>query len=224
MYRPYLICRQNSSSTADLQPATEDAADSRISSANIVPQTTSLAFSASGFGKLATGSSPFANLSSSQSSIFAPSIGSSVLSLAPGLGAPGSQPTSSVTMPKLTFGSANSASPFANLSSGFGGASLGSPFSAGKGLDSFASPLAKPLQSEKPARPFGAPESDVDAEDEEDAERDDESEPNEQERAASPEKELEEKKRIRLHKGERVPFFFFLFFHGFILPFFGADC
>ncbi|UKZ46889.1 hypothetical protein TrVGV298_001100 [Trichoderma virens] len=184
------------------QPATEETASSKIPSANALPQTSSAAFSASGFGKLATGSSPFASLSTSQSSIFAPSIGSSVLPSATGLGTAGSQPAPSVTMPKLTFGSVNSASPFANLSSGFGGASLGSPFSAGKGLESFASPLAKPLQSEKPAKPFGAPESDVDDEDDADAERDDESEPNEQERAPSPEKELEEKKRIKLHKVE----------------------
>lgn len=115
-------------------------------------------------------------------------------------------------MPKLTFGSTNSASPFANLSSGFGGASLGSPFSAGKGLESFASPLAKPLQSEKPAKPFGAPESDAEEEEEDDAGRDDGSESNEQERAPSPEKELEEKKRIKLHKGERVMFYSILIF------------
>jgi DEAD/DEAH box helicase domain-containing protein len=63
--------------------------------------------------------------------------------------------------------------------------------------------MTKPLQSEKPARPFGAPESDEDNDGEEDAERDNEPEPSEQERAASPEKELEEKKRIKLHKGER---------------------
>ncbi|KAL7929095.1 P-loop containing nucleoside triphosphate hydrolase protein [Trichoderma chlorosporum] len=191
-----------SSSAADLQSAAEEKADSKIPSASVLPQTSSTAFSTSGFGKLATGSSPFASLSTSQSSIFAPSVASSVLPVASGLGASGPKPTPSVTMPKLTFGSINSASPFANLSSGFGGASLGSPFGGGKSLESFASPLAKPLQSEKPAKPFGAPESDVDDEDDEDAERDDESESNEQERAASPEKELEEKKRIKLHKVE----------------------
>ncbi|KAH0532388.1 hypothetical protein TsFJ059_001084 [Trichoderma semiorbis] len=193
----------NSSSTADLQPATEETTNSpKIPTASILPQTSSSAFSASGFGKLATGSSPFASLGTSQSSIFSSSIGSSALSLGTGLGASGSQPAPAVTMPKLTFGSVNSASPFANLSSGFGGASLGSPFSTGKGLESFASPLAKPLQSEKPAKPFGAPESDAEEEEEEDAEREDESESNEQERAPSPEKELEEKKRIKLHKVE----------------------
>ncbi|KAL7782531.1 hypothetical protein V8C37DRAFT_413877 [Trichoderma ceciliae] len=192
----------NSSSTTDLPHTTEDAADSKISSAKIVPQTSSIAFSTSGFGKLAPGSSPFANLGTSQSSVFAPSAGSLILPLAPGFGVPGSQPPSSVTMPKLTFGGANNASPFAKLSSGINGASLGSPFSAGKGLDSFASPMAKHLQSEKPARPFGAPESDDDGEDEEDAERDDEPEPSEQERATSPEKELEEKKRVKLHRVE----------------------
>ncbi|OPB43483.1 hypothetical protein A0O28_0097710 [Trichoderma guizhouense] len=193
----------SNSSTADLQPATEETANSpKIPTASVLPQTSSSAFSASGFGKLATGSSPFASLGTSQSSIFSSSIGSSALSSGTGLGASTSQPAPAVTMPKLTFGSINSASPFANLSSGFGGASLGSPFSAGKGLDSFASPLAKPLQSEKPAKPFGAPESDAEEEEEEDAEREDESESNEQERAPSPEKELEEKKRIKLHKVE----------------------
>ncbi|KAH6607897.1 hypothetical protein Trco_004210 [Trichoderma cornu-damae] len=193
----------NSSSATDLQPTTEDATDSEMSLTKIAPQTSSIAFSASGFGKLATGSSPFASLGTSKSNnIFAPSAGSSNLPPAPGLGAPGSQPTPSMTMPKLAFGSANSASPFANLSSGVNGGSLGSPFSAGKSLGSFASPMAKPLQSEKPARPFGAPESDEDDEDEEDAEREDEPEPSEVERATSPEKELEEKKRIKLHKVE----------------------
>ncbi|KAL6881536.1 P-loop containing nucleoside triphosphate hydrolase protein [Trichoderma novae-zelandiae] len=188
--------------SADSQPATGDAADSKSSSAKPMPQTSSAAFSASAFGKLASGSSPFASLSTAQSSIFSPSVGSSAPSSAPSLGAPGSQPASSVAMPKLSFGSAISASPFANLSSGFGGASLGSSFSAGKSLSSFASPLSRPLQSEKPARPFGAPESDVDDEDGEDAERDGGSEPEEQERVASPDREPEEKKRIKLHKVE----------------------
>ncbi|ETS05115.1 P-loop containing nucleoside triphosphate hydrolase protein [Trichoderma reesei RUT C-30] len=192
----------SSTSAADTQPATGDAAESTASSAKPVPQTSSAAFSASGFGKLATGSSPFASLSTAQSSIFSPSIGSSTLSSTPSLGAPASQPAASVAMPKLTFGSANSASPFASLSSGFGGASMGSPFSAGKSLSSFASPSAKPLQSEKPAKPFGAPESDAEDEDDEDADRDGESESDEQERAASPEREPEEKKRFKLHKVE----------------------
>lgn len=221
MWWPYLIRKQNSSSTGDLQPATEETANSpKIPTASVLPQTSSSAFSASGFGKLATGSSPFASLGTSQSSIFSSSIGSSALSLGTGLGASGSQPAPAVTMPKLTFGSANSASPFANLSSGFGGASLGSPFSTGKGLESFASPLAKPLQSEKPAKPFGAPESDAEEEEEEDAEREDESESNEQERAPSPEKELEEKKRIKLHKGERVLFYSILIFGATTLDYF----
>ncbi|PTB71041.1 P-loop containing nucleoside triphosphate hydrolase protein [Trichoderma citrinoviride] len=188
--------------SADTQPVTEDAADTKTSPAKPMPQTSSAAFSASGFGKLAAGSSPFASLSTAQSSIFSPSIGSSALSSTPSLGAPASQPASSASMPKLTFGSANSASPFASLSSGFGGATLGSPFSAGKSLSSFASPSARPLQSEKPAKPFGAPESDVDDEDDEDADRDGESESDEQERAASPEREPEEKKRFKLHKVE----------------------
>ncbi|KAL7927300.1 hypothetical protein ACQKWADRAFT_276312 [Trichoderma austrokoningii] len=191
----------NSSSTTDLPLATDDAVGSKTSPATVLPQTSSSAFSASGFGKLATGSSPFANLGTSQSSIFAPSAAASTLPPASVFSAPASQLPPS-TMPKLTFGSADSASPFASLASGINGAGLGSPFSAGKGLDSFASPVVKQVQSEKPAKPFGAPESDEESEDGEDADAEDEPEPSEQEGAASLEKELEEKKKIKLHKVE----------------------
>lgn len=196
------MATQNSSSTTDLPLATDDAAGSKTSQAEVLPQTSSSAFSASGFGKLATGSSPFASLGATQSSIFASPAAASTLPTASVFSAPGSQLPPS-TMPKLTFGSVNSASPFASLASGINGAGLGSPFSASKGLDSFASPMAKQVHSEKPAKPFGAPESDEESGDEEDADADDEPEPSEQEGATPLEKEPEEKKKIKLHKGEK---------------------
>lgn len=62
--------------------------------------------------------------------------------------------------------------------------------------------MVKQAQSEKPAKPFGAPESDEESGDEEDADADDEPEPSEQEGATPLEKEPEEKKKIKLHKGE----------------------
>lgn len=91
---------------------------------------------------------------------------------------------------------------------GGGGSGFGSVLGGGalKPLPSFAAPGSQPLKSEKPAKPFGAPDSDVENEDEEDDNEDDEggddaSQPD-VERLASPEKEPEEKKKVKLQKGE----------------------
>lgn len=205
------MATQKSSSTTDLPLATDDTAGSKTSPAKVLPRTSSSAFQASDFGKLATGSSPFASLGTTQSSIFASPAAASTLPPTSVFSAPGSQLPPS-TMPKLTFGSANSASPFASLASGINGAGLGSPFAASKGLDSFASPMAKQVQSERPAKPFGAPESDEESGDEADAVADDEPEPSEQEGATPLEKESEEKKKIKLHKGEKRPYCEFFFY------------
>jgi DEAD/DEAH box helicase domain-containing protein len=74
--------------------------------------------------------------------------------------------------------------------------------------------MVRQVQSEKPAKPFGAPESDEESGGEEDADADDEPEPSEQEGATPLEKESEEKKKIKLHKGEKrfhcVLFFFWI--------------
>lgn len=64
------------------------------------------------------------------------------------------------------------------------------------------------MGSKKPAKPFGAPVSD--AEDEEDDNEGDEAGPSDEERAASPEKESEEKKKTRLQRSECKPYKFLL--------------
>lgn len=189
---------QEPSSKTD-QTSTDESSKPSTTAAS---QTSTGAFASSGFGKLATGSSPFAALGSPKKTGFA--------SLA---SPPPLQPSGP---PKMTFGGGNSASPFAGLSStttngfgsafGSGGSTFGSAFDGGQPLSSFAGLGSKPaLKSDKPARPFGAPDSDVEEEDnegdEDDEGGDDASQP-EQERLASPEKEPEEKKKLRLQRGK----------------------
>lgn len=108
--------------------------------------------------------------------------------------------------PKLTFGGATGASPFASVSPGTNGFGAPSPFGATltgiRPLGSFAASAGSALKADKPARPFGAPDSDAeDDKDDKDGD-DDEVEHHEVERAQSPEKESEEKKKLRLQKGE----------------------
>lgn len=70
-----------------------------------------------------------------------------------------------------------------------------------KPLQSFAAPGSKPLLSEKPGKPFGAPDSDVESEADDDENGSENTTPEEAERSASPEKDLEEKKKTKLQKG-----------------------
>lgn len=164
----------------------------------------------SAFGKLASSSSGFAALGSSQGGGFAsnkPTL-SSFASVKP----VSSSETSGTrankgqagNAPKLSFASNSGLSPFAGLGSGtngVGSSKFGSGLSGIKPLGSFGAAGAKPLQSEKAAKPFGAPESDADDDDDNDNEEgDDESQPDDQERGASPEKDADEKKRPKLHK------------------------
>ncbi|KAK5998192.1 Nuclear pore protein NUP56 [Cladobotryum mycophilum] len=171
-------------------------------------QTSTSAFAASGFGKLATGSSPFAGLSGPQTSVFGTAGSSSLSPFGSVPTVPSSKPAAVSAVPKLTFGGTNSISPFAGLStangfgSGTGGSAFGSVLSGGKALPSFASSTkSKPLQSGKPSRPFGAPESDGEG-GEDNEEGDDDAEPTEAERALSPDKDSDEKKKLKLHKVE----------------------
>ncbi|KAI6780428.1 Brefeldin A resistance protein-like protein [Emericellopsis cladophorae] len=167
-------------------------------------QTSSSAFAASGFGKLAAGGSGFASLGGGNASPFGAAAGKPMTSFA----SP-TKPTKPSEAPKLSFGGGTSASPFAGLSSGsngFGSAlGGGSAFGASSGskLGSFAAPGSKPaFGNDKPAKAFGAPESDVE-DDEDDDNDDDESKDDkgDEERAASPEKE-DDKKKARLQKVE----------------------
>lgn len=198
------------STAASSQEATKENEAGKSLANNAQPQTSAGAFAASGFGKLSSGSSPFATLGGSQGgSVFGsaaagkPSL-SSFASPAPSTEA---QPP---VAPKLTFGSTGGASPFAGLSSGtngfgsaFGSSAFGSALGGAKPLASFAAPGKEPLKSEKPAKPFGAPDS-SDDEDEDGDEDGDENEPQEVERALSPEKDSDEKRKLKLQKGGHI--------------------
>ncbi|KHN97870.1 Pleckstrin-domain containing protein [Metarhizium album ARSEF 1941] len=168
-------------------------------------------FAESAFGKLASSSSGFAALGSSQGGGFGsakPAL-SSFASMQPA-----SRPGTSVTEAnkaqteaglKLSLPSNSGLSPFAGLGSGangLGSNSFGSGLSGIKPLSGFGAVGAKTLQSEKAAKPFGAPESDVDDDDNDNdnAEEDDASQADDQERGVSPEKDADEKKRPKLHK------------------------
>lgn len=175
-------------------------------------QTQPSAFASSGFGKLATASSPFAALGSSGDRGFGAAHAPSLSSFA---SPPKPAEPASTEGPKFKFGSAAGVSPFAGLASGSKGfgSTLGSGAGFGSGgptgvkpLGSFAAPNTKPLTSEKPSKPFGAPDSDS-GNDEGDAEEDEENQPDE-ERAPSPEKESEDKKKPKLHKGKSHAFSF----------------
>ncbi|KUI56858.1 Nucleoporin NUP56 [Cytospora mali] len=157
------------------------------------PQTSASAFEASGFAKLASSTvSPFASIGANKSAFgggaaASPSPFASFggASTAPSTAAP-------VIPPKLTFGTqdASGQSPFGTINgnkptSGFGGG-FGSAFGGGGGsafgsvlggerTGNFASPGQLPItMSDKPAKPFGAPESDAEDEDEDDTEAGDE--------------------------------------------------
>ncbi|RFU35692.1 hypothetical protein B7463_g734, partial [Scytalidium lignicola] len=139
------------------------------------PQTSSSAFSSSGFGAFASSSaSPFGTLAASKPSIF----GGNLQSSGGGFGglSSGKSPnteslsTSATNKPSLGFGTtfgSTGASGFGALGAKTGGSlfggSLGNGFAAGGGpkLSSFAAPNKDALPaSAKPARAFGAPESD----------------------------------------------------------------
>jgi DEAD/DEAH box helicase domain-containing protein len=123
--------------------------------------------------------------------------------------------------PKLSFGSNSGLSPFAGLGSranGLGSGAFGSALSGIKPLGKFTAPGIKPLQSEKAAKPFGAPDSDADDDEEKDnAEGEDESQPDEEERGASPDKDTDDKKRLRLHKSTLITLTLIMLISGLML-------
>ncbi|PHH58498.1 hypothetical protein CDD81_5598 [Ophiocordyceps australis] len=171
--------------------------------------TSASAFAASGFSKLAQNPSAFAVFGASTSSTNSSLTQTPLSSFAS---------TTANSAPRLTFESTSGASPFAGLTSatnGFGrGLGFGSRTSGMKPLSSFAAP-GKVLSSSKPAKPFGAPDSDSD-----DADSDAESACKETDRndidedaglgeddgpvddMANQDKEPEDKKRTKLHKVE----------------------
>lgn len=162
------------------------------------PQTSSSAFEASGFARLASSSSsPFAAVGATKS-VFGGGAASAPSPFA-SFSAASSTPVSAVpppNPPKLTFGSQepSALSQFLSINgnkttsnfgsgfgSGFGGSSGfgggGSVFGSALGgrTGNFASPGQPPIiKSDKPAKPFGAPESDAEDDDEDVSEAGDE--------------------------------------------------
>ncbi|KAF5578190.1 DEAD DEAH box helicase [Fusarium pseudocircinatum] len=163
-------------STIASSEATKDTEAGKSPTKKSQGQTSASAFAASGFGKLSSGTSPFASLGASQSGSAFGSLAAGKPSLSSFASPPSSTTVQPTAPPKLTFGSSGGASPFAGLSTGsngspFGGSTFGSALGGTKPLSSFAAPGAEPLKSEKPAKPFGAPDSESEEGDEEEEER-----------------------------------------------------
>lgn len=176
----------------------------------------SISFTKSSFGQLASGSSGFASLGSSEGkgfasakpklSSFASATSTSTSTLGSEVKSTAADDAPAAAVPKLSFGPNPGLSPFAGLSTksnGFGGLGFGSAsvLSGNKALGNTASG-AKPMQSDKAARPFGAPDSDAGEDDEYDEDDGDESQLDDKTRGASPEKDNEDRKRPKLHKSK----------------------
>ncbi|KAK4126367.1 PH domain-like protein [Parathielavia appendiculata] len=176
-------------------------------------QASASAFANSGFAKLAASStSPFGSFGGSgKPSLFGSSSASSSLGGVVG----GPKPSAPAAPPKLSFGGAAASSPFAGLNGQTGGSVLkSSPFASAFGGSALPGPrlnFGKPgevLKSDKPARPFGAPDSDVEdksgeSSDEEDTKGDassNEGEVKEEEGQRDESKTSEDKKKLKLQK------------------------
>jgi Ran-binding protein 3 len=190
---------------------------------SLLKPASSSAFANSTFGKLASSSvSPFATVAGAgKPSLFGSSSSSGSSSIFGGGSSTTTKPTNPTGPPKLSFGSASGASPFATAAAPANGQAGGSIFKT----SAFASPFGasalsgsrltfgKPgeaLKSDKPAKPFGAPDSDAEegsgeesgGEDGDEAKGDGSSD----EGGAKDEKEEaragEDKKKPKLQKGE----------------------
>jgi hypothetical protein len=172
------------------------------------PQTSTSAFASSGFASLAnTSTSPFGSLGASKPSIFSAGAQSATSGFG-ALAAKASNPSTTLASgfgalsgdkPATGFGFGSGAtSGFGALSGGSAfGSKLGNGFAGGAGpkLSSFAAPgKENEIVGTKPAKAFGAPESDEDdGSDEEDSE--DGADSDEDEGFA------DEKKKSKLHRG-----------------------
>jgi hypothetical protein len=180
-------------------------------------QTSSSAFASSGFAKLASSStSPFGSFGGSgKPSLFGSSSASPSLGGVLGGPKPAAAPSAP---PKLSFGGAATSSPFAGLNGQAGGSVFkSSPFASAFGGSALSGPrlnFGKPgevLKSDKPAKPFGAPDSDAEdksgeeSNDEEDTKGDassEEGEGKEEESQKDESKAGEDKKKLKLQKSE----------------------
>lgn len=170
------------------------------------------------FGGASSGNqSPFGVLGASKPSASKLDLSSPGGSTSPfgALGASASGGIGAAAAPKLSFGSSGSASPFASAglngkafgSGGAFGGNFGSTPLAAAPLISFAGKPGQALKSDKPVRPFGAPESDAEESAEEGQESDNEGDSTREDNDEEKEKEEtkipgEEKKKFKLQKGK----------------------
>jgi len=177
--------------------------------------TSSSAFASSGFAKLTGSASPFGTLAGNpKASVFGG--GTSSGSASP-FGALGGGPAAKPAAPTLNFtksDTSGSSSPFSSLNgpsttfgSAFGGG-FGGSFGGPK-LTSFGKP-GEVLKSDKPARPFGAPESDAENGSESGSADDDDSgaedEGDEKELAEEAKATIDDKKKPKLQRGAYLDF------------------
>lgn len=186
-------------------------------------QTSATSFAASGFAKLGGSStSPFGALGGAgKPSPFASASSTSFGSV---LGAPKQPAAAPSSPPKLSFGSKTTSSPFAGLNGQASGSVFkSSPFASAFGGSALSGPrlanFGKPgevLKSDKPAKPFGAPDSDAEAKsgDEESGDEgsnDDAASDNAEDKEAEREKDEsklaagDDKKKPKLQKSEFEP-------------------
>jgi len=183
---------------------------------NDKPQTSASAFATSGFASLASSStSPFGSLGATKPSVFGGSAASTSTSGFGALASAGST-TSTTTTPAMSgFGAlggkpttgfgfrSGASSGFAGLGSGSAfGSKLGNGFAGGAGpkLSSFAAPGKDTVVlGSKPAKAFGAPESDEDEGSEDEGSDGGAAEDDEESGHAV----LEDKKKSRIAKGKQ---------------------
>ncbi|TVY29547.1 Nucleoporin, partial [Lachnellula hyalina] len=149
-------------------------------------QSSTSAFASSGFGALASSStSPFGIIGATKPSVF----GAAPTPTVSGFGALAAKsPDASATTPLVDSATSSTAKPMISLgfggggTSGFGGlggssgsvfgSRLGNGFAGGSGakLSTFAAPGTESITNAKPAKAFGAPESDNEGSDQDDSE------------------------------------------------------
>jgi hypothetical protein len=203
---------QTDLATKTIPTEKEDTTSPKTTSGSDKQQTSKSAFASSGFASLAnTSTSPFGSLAANKPSIFSAGAQSTTSGFGALAAAKSSSPPSSSTVSGFGalsgdkavtgfgFGS-GATSGFGSLSSGgVFGAKLGNGFAGGAGpkLSSFAAPgKENEIIGNKPAKAFGAPESD----------EDDGSDEDDSEGGADTDEDegfvgTDEKKKSKLHKG-----------------------
>ncbi|KXJ95608.1 hypothetical protein Micbo1qcDRAFT_27578 [Microdochium bolleyi] len=188
---------QTGSSTASSAEAKDETGKPTDTEKPKPSQTAASAFSSSGLSAFATTSSPFSATGSKPLSTFSSGTASASPFKTMGSSSPSVFGNNSITSGSSPFGQAGTTSkPFGSVSTG---SSFGSGFGSSLGgakLTSFGK-AGDAFKSSKPAKAFGAPESDAESEDDEaqDDEAEDAKETTEEKKT-----DEDDKKKVKLHK------------------------